>query len=131
MGHAFVKQNLEETYRPQHDPKFLDRDYENISEVGDYTEEDDLDYESMEKGDLDDLERRENESMGIDNIKDRDYKDQDYEKEESTRTGHAFVKQNLEETYRPQHDPEFLDRDYENNSEVGDYTEEDDLDYEG
>merc|ERR1712038_2197888 len=98
--------------------------------VGDYTEEDDLDYERVDEGNFEDLERRDNESMGIDNIEARDYKDQEDEKEESTKTGHAFVKQSLEATYRPHHDPEFLDRDYENNSEVGDYAEEDGLDYE-
>merc|ERR1712038_1448930 len=75
--------------------------------VGDYTEEDDLDYERVDEGNFEDLERRENESMGIDNIEARDYKDQEDEKEESTRTGHAFVKQSLEATYRPHHDPEF------------------------
>merc|ERR1712038_1567906 len=125
-GHPFVKQSLEGTYHPHHDPEFLDRDYETNSEVGDYTEEDDFDYESMEEGNLEDLERRDNESMGINNIETGDYIDEDKEKEESTSTGHSLVQQShhSEATDYPHQDPEFLDRDYENDTEVLNYADE-------
>merc|ERR1712165_198959 len=56
-----------------------------------------------------------------------DYMDDDeYDDIETTTTGHLFVNQrhNTESSDDPPHDPEFLDRDYENNPEADKYIEE-------
>merc|ERR1712038_1697809 len=106
MGSTSTEQShhAEATDYPHHEwvslskwAELLDRDHENNSEVGDYTEEDDLDYESM-WAELLDRDYENNSEVG------------DYTEEDDLDYESMWA--------------ELLDGDCENNSEVGDYTEE-------
>jgi len=142
-GHSFVNQihDTESSDDPPHDPEFLDRDYEIGTEHQNENHEGNKKKESTRPGHqnktiihIHGTTENPRHLELFDKVYDESNKDQvgdymdqdDYDDEHTTRTGHPFGNHspNTEATDDSPRDPEFFDRDYENDPEFDEYTEE-------